>query len=123
MIPATLGKTSRSRLTRVLASLPDGARSFDIHDNPKLYVDEIVVGDNTLVSGLLATSREITVCARLRGGAERTRTSNQTIISRDVLETRSTELRAWHAVRVLSAPVIPENYIRTGFTRFSRISA
>jgi hypothetical protein len=81
MIPATLGKTSRSRLTRVLASLPDGARSFDIHDNPKLYVDEIVVGDNTLVSGLLATSREITVCARLRGGAGRTQTSNQTVIA------------------------------------------
>ena len=33
-------------------------------------------------SGLFATSREISVCTRLRGGAERTRTSNQTIISR-----------------------------------------
>ena len=33
-------------------------------------------------SGLFATSREISVCTRLRGGAGRTRTSNQTIISR-----------------------------------------
>jgi hypothetical protein len=33
-------------------------------------------------SGLFATSREISVCARLRGGAERTRTSNQAIMSR-----------------------------------------
>ena len=33
-------------------------------------------------SALFATSREISVCARLRGGARRTRTSDQTIISR-----------------------------------------
>jgi class 3 adenylate cyclase len=33
-------------------------------------------------SGLSATSREISVCVRLRGGPERTRTSNQTIIGR-----------------------------------------
>jgi alkylhydroperoxidase/carboxymuconolactone decarboxylase family protein YurZ len=32
-------------------------------------------------SGLFATSREISVCARLRGGAGRTRTSNQTVIA------------------------------------------
>jgi hypothetical protein len=33
-------------------------------------------------SGLFALNREISVCAGLRGGAERTRTSNQTIIGR-----------------------------------------
>jgi hypothetical protein len=33
-------------------------------------------------SGLFAMNREISVCVRLRGGAGRTRTSNQTIISR-----------------------------------------
>jgi hypothetical protein len=33
-------------------------------------------------SGLFALNREISVCVRLRGGAGRTRTSNQTIISR-----------------------------------------
>jgi hypothetical protein len=33
-------------------------------------------------SGLFATSREISVCTRLRGGAGRTRTSNQAVISR-----------------------------------------
>ena len=32
------------RLRGTDLGLPDGARSFDIHDNPKLYVDEIVVG-------------------------------------------------------------------------------
>jgi hypothetical protein len=32
-------------------------------------------------SGLFALNREISVCLRLRGGAGRTRTSNQTIIS------------------------------------------
>ena len=37
-------------------------------------------------SGLFTMNREISVCVGLRGGAERTRTSNQTIISRDVLE-------------------------------------
>jgi hypothetical protein len=33
-------------------------------------------------SGLFALNREISVCAGLRGGAGRTRTFNQTIISR-----------------------------------------
>jgi hypothetical protein len=33
-------------------------------------------------SALFARHREISVCMRLRGGAERTRTANQTIISR-----------------------------------------
>jgi hypothetical protein len=33
-------------------------------------------------SGLFAPHREISVCVRLRGGAGRTRTSNQTVISR-----------------------------------------
>src|SRR6202040_1195396 len=32
-------------------------------------------------SGLFATSREISACTRLRGGAGRTRTSNQTVIA------------------------------------------
>jgi hypothetical protein len=35
-------------------------------------------------SGLFALNREISVCVRLRGGAGRTRTSNQTIISRQL---------------------------------------
>ena len=35
-------------------------------------------------SGLFALNREISGCARLRGGAGRTRTSNQTIISRQL---------------------------------------
>jgi hypothetical protein len=35
-------------------------------------------------SGLFTPNREISVCLRLRGGAERTRTSNQTIISRQL---------------------------------------
>jgi hypothetical protein len=35
-------------------------------------------------SGLFALNREISVCAGLRGGAGRTRTSNQTIISRQL---------------------------------------
>jgi hypothetical protein len=37
---------------------------------------------NAANSGHSATIREISVRARLRGGAERTRTSNQTIINR-----------------------------------------
>jgi addiction module HigA family antidote len=41
-----------------------------------------VFGCGASRSGLFAMNREISVCARLRGGAGRTRTSNQTIISR-----------------------------------------
>ena len=45
-------------------------------------------------SGLFTSNREISVCLRLRGGAGRTRTSNQTIISRVLLSIEQ-RVRLW----------------------------
>jgi hypothetical protein len=46
------------------------------------------------VRGYSGASREISVCTRLRGGAGRTRTSNQTIISRVLLSIEQ-RVRLW----------------------------
>jgi hypothetical protein len=51
------------------------------------FVDVFVApaSKNRTSSRLFAPNREISVCVRLRGGAGRTRTTNQTIISRQAL--------------------------------------
>ena len=48
---------------------------------PRLDFFGLLVARTPAKSGLLARKRQISFCIRLRGGAGRTRTSNQTIIS------------------------------------------
>jgi replication-associated recombination protein RarA len=46
--------------------------------------EDVGIGSVDALTPLFALNREISVCAGLRGGAGRTRTSNQTIISRQL---------------------------------------
>jgi hypothetical protein len=52
------------------------------HVKSNRQLTETKCAHNPRQFGAIRKSREISVCVRLRGGAERTRTSNQTIISR-----------------------------------------
>jgi hypothetical protein len=61
-------------------------------------------------SGLFATSREISVCTRLRGGAERTRTACQARSSVERVSNTSRLIIVWLEVRVLSAFAIERRF-------------
>jgi hypothetical protein len=56
-------------------------RGSDFDEDRKTII-EILAETSPRQLGVFIKNREISACARLRGGAGRTRTSNQTIISR-----------------------------------------
>jgi hypothetical protein len=60
------------------ATMIEVVQAFDRAPITRLESDDAAALDR---KRLFATSREISVCVRLRGGPERTRTANQTIIS------------------------------------------
>jgi hypothetical protein len=82
--PYFISRTTRTRRFAVVTGLIAGGDK-SAGKAPKIRMPSCRDDAHTrkpAISGHFAMNREISVCVRLRGGAGRTRTSNQTIIRR-----------------------------------------